>query len=178
MSFLNHNQFLELLNSKTLADHKVNLEKYKVTTDGWTDNEITYFSKYLFQGERKGLSATANVVQARLAVTKLFNDFPHLKTGEDSMTTETTATPVTKTTKAKSVKAAKAAKVTQKVAKVKATHADGVVWFNAERNKFIVTVKGERAARPTAEACKAWVAKKFPEVKARLEKVKTETTTA
>lgn len=175
MSFLNHNQFLELLNSKTLADHKVNLEKYKVTTDGWTDNEVSYYSKYLFQGERKGLSATANVVQARLATTKLFNEFPHLKSGADIMTTAT-ATPVAKAVKstAKSAKAAKAAKVTQKVAKVKATHADGIVWFNAERNKFIVTVNGERAARPTAEACKAWVAKKFPTVKVKVEKLATE----
>lgn len=175
MSFLKHNEFLEMLNSKTLADHKANLAKYKIENFA-NDNETIFFSKYLFQGERKGLSATANVVQARLAVTKLFNEFPHLKTGEDIMTTTTVTE--TKTTKAKTVKAAKAAKVTQKVAKGKATHADGIVWFNAERNKFIVTIQGERAARPTAKACIEWAKKKFPEFKTKVEKVKTETTTA
>ena len=165
MTFKSHNEFLEELNAMTLDDHKVNLDKFKVTTEGWTDNEITYFSKYIKQGERKGLSATANVVQARLATTKLFNEFPHLKTGADIMTTaKTTTKPVTKT------KAAKAATITQKVAKVKATQPDGVVWFNADRNKFILQINGDRAARPTAEACLAWAAKKFPDFKVSIAK--------
>lgn len=165
MTFKTHNEFLAELNAMTLDDHKAVFAKYKLTPFE-NDNETIYFSKYLVQGERKGLSATANVVQARLALTKLFNDFPHLKNGEETMTTETKAVK----SKTKSVKAAKAATITQKVAKVKATHPDGVVWFNAERNKFILQIKGDRAARPTAEACIAWAQKKYADVKVSIAK--------
>ena len=164
MTFKTHNEFLAELNAMTLEDHLAVMTKYKLTPFK-NNNETIYFSKYLVQGERKGLSATANVVQARLATTKLFNDFPHLLSGENDMTKATTK-PVT----AKATKVAKAKSLTQKVAKVKATHADGVVWFNADRNKFIVQINGDRAARPTAEACIAWAAKKFPDFKVSIAK--------
>lgn len=164
MSFKNHNEFIAELNAMTMADHLAIFEKYKLTPFE-NENETAYFSKYLVQGERKGLAATANVVQARVAVSKLMKDFPHLL-GDNIMVTAVKADKAVKVAKVKKVAdtVVKAAKVkAQVVAKV--THADGTVWFNKDRNKYIVQVGKDRAARPTAAACIAWVAKKYPDVK-------------
>jgi patatin-like phospholipase/acyl hydrolase len=167
MSFKNHNDFIADLNAMTMADHLAIFEKYKLTAFE-NEKETEYFSKYLVQGERKGLNATANVVQARLAVSKLMNDFPHLL-GDNIMVTAIKADKATKVAKVK-----KAAGIVAKVAKVKpqvvakVKQADGLVWFNKDRNKFIIQVGNDRAARPTAAACLAWVAKKYPDVKAQV----------
>jgi hypothetical protein len=167
MSFKSHNDFIAELNSMTMADHLAIFEKYKLTPFE-NEKETEYFSKYLVQGERKGLNATANVVQARLSVSKLMKDFPHLL-GDNIMVTAVKADKAVKVAKVKKATdtVIKAAKVKVQVAKV--THADGVVWFNKDRNKFIIQVGKDRAARPTAAACLAWATKKYPEVKTQVE---------
>lgn len=44
----------------------------------------------------------------------------------------------------------------------KVTHPDGTVFFRADRNKFIAMMHGKQeAARPTAEACLAFLKKKY-----------------
>lgn len=167
MSFKSHNEFIAELNAMTMADHLAIFEKYKLTPFE-NEKETEYFSKYLVQGERKGLTATANVVQARVSVSKLMNDFPHLL-GDNIMVTAVKAD--------KAVKVAKVAKATAKVAKVakvkvqvaaKVKQPDGLVWFNKDRNKYIIQVGTDRAARPTAAACIAWAAKKYPDLKTQV----------
>jgi len=60
-----------------------------------------------------------------------------------------------KTVKPKAVKAAKVVKV--KVAK----HPDGTIFFREDRQKWVAMLNGKQeAARPTADACKAFLVKK------------------
>lgn len=47
----------------------------------------------------------------------------------------------------------------------KSTHADGTVWYRADRGKWIAQWAGKQeAARPTAEACLAFLKKKYNHV--------------
>lgn len=72
--------------------------------------------------------------------------------------------PTVKTPKAKPVKMAKAIS-TPKVKVPKAprqTHADGTVFYRADRGKWVAVYNGKQeAARPTAEACLAFLKKKY-----------------
>ena len=72
--------------------------------------------------------------------------------------------PTVKTPKAKPVKMAKAVS-TPKVKATKSpkqTYADGTVFYRADRGKWVAVYNGKQeAARPTAEACLAFLKKKY-----------------
>jgi hypothetical protein len=75
--------------------------------------------------------------------------------------------PVTKAPKAAKKRMAKAtaAPKTVKVKESKATHPDGTVFYRADRGKWIAMWAGKQeAARPTAEACLAFLQKKYNHV--------------
>lgn len=167
--FKSHNEFLADLNAKTTEDLLAVMDQYKLTPFE-NEKETVYFAKYLLQGERKGLSGTANVVYARTQTTKLSNDMPHLLNTEPTSVSQPVQKVKSKVAKVTTPKAPKVAKEKAekpaKVAKVKAdkeTLTPFTVFFRADRNKFMA-VNGEgkaEAARPTAEACLAFLFKKY-----------------
>jgi hypothetical protein len=58
------------------------------------------------------------------------------------------------------VEVAKTAK--RKVVKLDVKHPDGTVFFRADRNKWVAVMNGKQeAARPTSEACLAYLKKKY-----------------
>lgn len=172
-NFKSHNEFLADLNAKTVDDLLAVMDQYKLTPFE-NEKETVYFAKYLLQGERKGLTGTANVVYARTQTTKLAKDLPHLlNTVEaDSLTQPAVKVKQAKAPKVAKVKAEKAPKAVMpasqvaKVAKVKTEKpvlTPYTVFFRADRNKFMA-VNGEgkaEAARPTAEAALAFLDKKY-----------------
>jgi len=76
-----------------------------------------------------------------------------------------TPTPAPLTVKAAKVarpKVVKAAKVASSVKVAKSKYPDGTIVFRADRNKFMAWFGGKaEAARPTAEAAQAFLAKKY-----------------
>jgi len=76
-------------------------------------------------------------------------------------TTAVEVTPKTKIVKIPKVKIVKAAKA-PKVKTAKATYADGTITFRVDRQKYISWYGGKQeAARPTLEAAKAFLFKKY-----------------
>jgi hypothetical protein len=76
-------------------------------------------------------------------------------------TTDIQVTPKTKPAKAPKVKTVKVAKA-PKVKTAKATHADGTITFREDRQKYMAWHGGKaEAARPTLEAAKAYLFKKY-----------------
>jgi len=152
---MNAVEFTTKLNKMPMDKHIAVLTKYGI--DAFENPaETEYFSKYLLTGERKGLDTTANVVQARIATTKLFKDMPHLATKYNGENAEVVTTKAVKT-KAVKTKAPKVAKV--KVAKT--VYADGSVFFRADRNKWMAVLGGKPvAARDTKEKALEFLAKK------------------
>jgi hypothetical protein len=172
--FQSHNEFLADLNAKTTEDLLAVMDQYKLTPFE-NEKETVYFAKYLLQGERKGLTGTANVVYARTQTTKLANELPHLLDTEPTSVSQPSKKVKSKVATPKAPKVAKdKTEKPAKVAKVKAdkeTLTPFTVFFRADRNKFMA-VNGEgkaEAARPTAEACLAFLFKKY-NVKGKLVK--------
>lgn len=128
------------------------LEKYDVKPFE-NPAETEYFIKYLEQGERKGLEGLANVVYARTSTSELFKTLPHLKTKYADK-------PVPKVLKVAKVKADKVAKA-PKVKVAKPDLKDGMVFFRADRNKWMAVLGGKAvAARDTQEKALEFLAKK------------------
>lgn len=152
-------EFTDNLNKMTMADYTEVLAKYKVDA---FDNpaETEYFAKYLLNGERKGLVGIANVAEARVLVSKLFADMPHLKVKYNDPLKAALTMPKPIKTKAKVQSGDKVAK--PKVAKAdKPVYADGTVFFRADRNKWMAVLGGKPvAARPTKEKALEFLAKK------------------
>jgi len=156
---MNSVEFTDKLNKMSIADYTAVLAKYSVEPFD-NPSETEYFAKYLLNGERKGLAGLANVTEARILVSKLFADMPHLKVKYNDPLKAALTMP--KPIKAK-VKVEKSAKVTKpKVKADKPTFVDGQVFFRADRNKWIAMWAGKQeAARPTPEACLAFLQKKY-----------------
>ncbi len=147
---MNAVEFTKSINKLDLSTHEGILSKYKVDTFV-NPAETEYFSKYLLQGERKGLEGIANVVQARIATTELFKSMPHLATKYDG---EKAALVVTKVAKVKTPKAAKVAKVQE--------YGDGAVYFRVDRQKWMAVYNGKaEAARDTADKALGYLKKKY-----------------
>jgi hypothetical protein len=76
-------------------------------------------------------------------------------------TTDIQVTPKTKPAKAPKVKTVKVAKA-PKVKTAKVTHVDGTITFREDRQKYMAWHGGKaEAARPTLEAAKAYLFKKY-----------------
>ena len=156
---MNSVEFTDNLNKMTMADYTDVLAKYKVDA---FDNpaETEYFAKYLLNGERKGLVGIANVAEARVLVSKLFADMPHLKVKYNdplkaALTMTNKVKPKAKTQTGDKVTKPKAAKVNKPV------YQDGMVFFRADRNKWMAVLGGKPvAARPTKEKALEFLAKK------------------
>ena len=144
-------EFTDNLNKMNMTDYAAVLEKYSIDTFE-NPAETEYFAKYLLNGERKGLQGLANVAEARISTTKLFNDMPHLKVKYNDPLKAALAMP--KPVKAKVNKAAK-------VQVAKPVLVDGTVFFRADRNKWMAVLGGKAvAARPTKEKALEYLAKK------------------
>ena len=149
---MNAVEFTKSINKMDISIHEGILSKYKVDTFA-NPAETEYFSKYLLQGERKGLEGIANVVQARIATTELFKSMPHLATKYDGTEVSTKATKV-KATKVKTPKAAKVAKAQE--------YGDGAVYFRVDRQKWMAVYNGKaEAARDTADKALGYLKKKY-----------------
>ena len=140
-------QFTDGLNKMSMADYENVLSGYGLDS---FDNpaETEYFAKYLKNGERNGLTGTANVAQARILTTKLFNDMPHLK---DKYADQVQVKPV------------KAAKVkVSGVKKVKVKYPDFAILYRADRGGYEGWYAGKAEAfRPTVEKVQAFFMKKY-----------------
>ena len=156
---MNSVEFTDKLNKMNIADYTEVLAKYSVEPFE-NPSETEYFAKYLLNGERKGLAGLANVTEARILVSKLFADMPHLKVKYNDPLKAALTMP--KPIKAK-VKVEKSAKVTKtpKVKAAKPTFVDGQVFFRADRNKWMAVLGGKPvAARDTKEKALEFLAKK------------------
>ena len=139
-----------------MADYTEVLAKYKVDA---FDNpaETEYFAKYLLNGERKGLVGIANVAEARVLVSKLFADMPHLKVKYNDPLKAALTMPKPIKTKAKVQSGDKVAK--PKVAKRE--YSEGEVFYRADRDRWMAVMGGKPvAARATKEKALEFLAKK------------------
>ena len=154
-------EFTDNLNKMNMTDYAAVLEKYSIDTFE-NPAETEYFAKYLLNGERKGLQGLANVAEARIATTKLFNDMPHLKVKYNDPLKAALAMP-------KPIKVKGSHKMTvkgdvgtiTKVQVAKPVYQDGTVFFRADRNKWMAVLGGKPvAARPTKEKALEYLTKK------------------
>ena len=160
---MNSVEFTDKLNKMSIADYTAVLAKYSVEPFD-NPSETEYFAKYLLNGERKGLAGLANVTEARILVSKLFADMPHLKVKYNDPLKAALAMPkpikAKATTKVKVEKSAKVAKP-KAVKADKPTFVDGQVFFRPDRNKWMAVLGGKPvAARDTKEKALEFLAKK------------------
>lgn len=151
-------------------------------------NTAKFQLQYAIQGTAKELKGKELSVYINKSVADLFDRFPHLKEDivMENTATETVQVKTVKTgakatkTAAKTAKPKKAAKVnphavaeaivsntrivsTRKITskKTAAKHADGTIFFRADRNKFVAMLNGKQeAARDSIEKCMQFLNKK------------------
>lgn len=134
---------------------------YDAETDSWSRCEYTLAECVAARGTKTGLGflpwrGPVKTVKAPVEVS-LANQ------PVDSINPVTPVAPVNpvKPVKTKATKTVKVAK--PKAAKsAKVVHPDGTIIFRADRNKYMAWFGGKaEAARPTIEACKAFLTKKY-----------------
>ena len=167
-------QLVKQFESMTLDDYAmvISAKGFAIPED---EARLEYLAKYIMQTESKGFSGKQLYQIADDAVNRLFSMMPHLATKynqKEIIMTATKAVKATKpATKAKPKATSKVTKIKAIVAKVaKPKLADGLVFYRADRNKWVAITNGgkQECARPTAEACVAWMFKKYPTLKANI----------